>query len=184
MQMKNSVEITRGYQFRYMILRHFIAVVCILLFEWVLFSFFGMPIAKYILSGLCTVAYGGILYSAASKLARFDKKNYTPLEPERKWGVFWGVAISAMIGIFMVLFVFARYIPYVGGYIVLLFFLITGPYFGFLVDGAGTIPVYAAVLMLAIPILASTLGYIAGSSDFTLAEKLDDLTFEKDEEEE
>ena len=181
--MRNSVEITRGYQFRYMILRHFIAVGSILLFEWVLFVFFAMPVVKYILSGGCTLAYGGILYSAASKLAKFDKKPYTPLKPERKWGILWGLAISAMVALCMLLYYCSQFVPSFGGWLVLLFYLMTGPYFGFLIDAGGVIPLYAAVLMLGVPVLSCSLGYIAGSSDFVLAEKLDDLTFEKNEDE-
>ncbi len=182
--MKNSVEITRGYQFRYMFTRHFVAVACIMLFEWVLFVFFGSHIARYVLSGACTVAYFAIMYSAASKLAKFDAKSYTPLQPDIRWGIYWGLALSGMIGALTLLFVFSDNMGAVGGAIKLIFYLVTAPCFGFMLDEPGKIKLYAVIIILAVPFAACVLGYIAGSSGFTLVEKLDDLTFEKEDDNE
>ena len=48
----------------------------------------------------------------------------------------------------------------------------------------GHIGIVAIVLMIIVPIAATTLGYIAGCKRFELAENLDKLIYEKEDKEE
>ncbi|MBQ3427136.1 MAG: hypothetical protein IJH37_08340 [Clostridia bacterium] len=185
--MENSIDITRKYQFLYMLGRHFAAVgICFVIEAVAFLSFFTKPVAQYICSGIFTLVYGGILYSAASRLAGFDRKPYTPLRPELKWGIMWGVMISIVIALFIVMYkinwavnnstdnALALFI------INVLFYICIAPFWGF-VRANGMIPVWTIALMLIIPVVSCTLGYYAGMKKFDLIGKLDDMTFEKDE---
>ena len=188
--MRNSVEITRGYQFGYMILGHIIAVLIAIVFESIAcWYFLDKPVAKYIVAAVFTVVYGLVIYSKASKLAGFDAKTYTPLEPHIKWGVLWGVAISATVLAWCIIFrlnwilfstdgKMTEIIPVI---VNLIFYVWTSPYFGFMSDSGAEIPAFAGALMLAVPIAASTLGYLAGMRHFDIIEKLDSLTVEKND---
>jgi drug/metabolite transporter (DMT)-like permease len=178
-----------------MILRHLIAVLIIIVFEAVAFWYFlDKPIARQVLAGIFTIVYGLILYSYSRKLAALDNKPYTPLKPDIKWGVLWGLAISATVAVMLVLYKFnwhhfsavsedgTPYITNIAAIIVnLLFYIWTGPYFGFIDNSGGGIAVYAQILMIIVPIAATTVGYVAGVKNFDLVEKLDSMTLEKNE---
>ncbi|MBR0366169.1 MAG: hypothetical protein IJH94_05145 [Clostridia bacterium] len=185
--MKNSVDITRKYQFFYMLGRHFAAVgICFVIEAVAFLSFFTKPVAQYICSGVFTVVYCGILYSAASRLAGFDRKPYTPLKPELKWGVMWGVMISLIIGLFLVMYKINWAVNnnpdngMVLFIINIIFYICAAPFWGF-IGANGAIPIWTVVLMLVAPIVACTLGYHAGAKNFDIITKLDSMTFEKDD---
>lgn len=185
--MKNSLEITRKYQFLYMLGRHFTAVLICFVIEAVAFyGFFTKPLARYIVSGIFTVVYGGMLYSGALKLAGFDRKNYTPLKPEIKWGIMWGVMISAIMAVFMIVFKVNRAVNSIDGNTVLMvviniiFYIAVSPFWGF-IGGSGEIPGFAAAIMLTVPLAACTAGYLAGMKNFDVINKIDSMTFEKDD---
>lgn len=191
--MRNSLDITRKYQFGYMLLHHLITVLAIIILEAVAFWYLlDKPIGKQILAAAFTVVYGLAIYSYARKLAVWDNKPYTPLKPELKWGLFWGLAISATVGIFLIIYklnwqffsaVGESGIPYLtNGWSIavnILFYVWNGPYFGFVKAEGGSIEIYGQILMLAVPIIAATLGYKAGIDNFDLMEKLNSLTVEK-----
>ena len=191
--MRNSVEITRGYQFMYMLRTHLLAVFVSMAFEAMAFwAFLSKPIARFVVAGIFTIVYAGMIYSAAAKLGKFDTKTYTPLKPEPKFGLLWGLAISATVAVFLCvyminwkLFSTDGGLNNIGSVIYNLFFCFwTAPYFGFYDVSGGGIPVFAIVLMLAVPVAASFIGYYAGMTRFDIIEKLDSMTFEKDDDEE
>lgn len=188
--MKNSIEITRAYQIRYMILHHLIAVAICGVFEAVAaWYFLDKQIARYVVAGIFAVIYGLLIYSSARKLSLLDNKPYTPLRPHIKWGVIWGLAIAATVAVFTLIYklnwiMFSQDGGMTNIFSVILnilYYVWTAPYFGFMPDFGGNIPAYTVVIMFAVPVIASTLGYWAGIRKFDLLEKLDSLTFEKEE---
>ena len=118
-----------------------------------------------------------------------DNKPYTPLRPHIKWGFIWGLSIAATVAVFTLIYklnwtLFSDGTGVSNIFSVLLnilYYIWTAPYFGFMPDMGGNIPLYTVILMIAMPIAASALGYWAGSKKFDLLEKLDSLTFEKEE---
>lgn len=191
--MRNSVEITRKYQIGNMILQHLLAAFVSIVFELVAcWYFLDKPVARYIVAALFTAVYAGMLYSRAHRLAAFDCKPYTPLEPELKWGFVWGLCISATVAFSIIVFrlnwtLFSDGTTMsnaVSSFINILFYIWTAPYFGFISDTGGIIPPFAIVLMVLVPIAASAIGYLAGMKNFDLIAKLDSLTVEKNTEDE
>lgn len=188
--MKNSIEITRGYQIGYMILHHLLAALICGVFEAVAaWYFLDKQIARYIVAGVFTVIYGLLVYGSARKLSLLDNKPYTPLRPNIKWGFIWGLSIAATVAVFTLIYKLNWLIFSEGNGVTnifavilnILYYVWTAPYFGFMPDMGGNIPAYTIVLMMAVPIAASALGYWAGIKKFDLLEKLDSLTFEKEE---
>lgn len=188
--MKNSIEITRSYQIRYMLLHHLFAVLICGVFEAVAaWYFLDKQIARYVVAGLFSIVYGLLIYGSARKLSLLDNKPYTPLRPNIKWGTVWGLAVAASVAVFTLIykinwsyFVDNGAMTNIFSVILnILYYVWTAPYFGFMPDTGGEIPAFALVIMVAVPIIASTLGYWAGIHKFDLLEKLDSMTFEKDE---
>ncbi len=190
--MRDSVKITRKYQFGYMIARHFISVLICLVFEAVAFYAFltGSP-GKYIVSGIFTIVYGLLMYSSSVKLSEFDARPYTPLKPDLKYGILWGAAVSGILLVCVVIYkinwiafgtdnglstLFSVTVNFI-------FYIVTAPFYGFIVNDSGNIPIYGIALMVVVPIAACGVGYLAGINRFDLLQKLDDMTFEKNDEE-
>ena len=191
--MKNSVEITRGYQIGHMILWHLAAAMVCIVFELVAcWYFLDQPVARYVIAGIFTVVYAFLIYDRAHKFAAFDAKSYTPLQPELKWGLVWGVCIAGITAAAIVIYRLNWMFFSVDGamtnifsiIINLMFNLWTAPYFGFISDTNGIIPIFAMILMIVVPIISSVLGYFAGMKHFDIIAALDSLTVEKTEEDE
>lgn len=196
--MRNSVDITRKYQFGYMILQHFLIALVAIVFEALAFWYFlDKQIGRQIVACVFTVVYGFGLYSASRKLSVWDSKPYTPLQPRLKWGFLWGLAITATVALMLTVYKFnwhafsavdengVRYLTSLPAVLLnLLFYLWTAPYFGFVQNQGGGIEIYGQILMLIVPPIATTLGYKAGMTNFDLLEKLDSMTLEKNTEEE
>lgn len=192
--MRNSIEITRKYQFAYMLLRHIIALLVCALFECCIFFWaLNMNIMRYVASGIFVLVYGGMLYSNARKLALLDGKPYTPLKPEPKWSWLWGIMISAtMLAAIGICYANKAWLisdssttTLVSIALNVIVFIWTVPYYGFLTASGTLMPsVPVAAVMLIVPMLACVIGYRAGMKKFDILEKLDALTFEKEEDEE
>lgn len=189
--MRNSTKITRKYQFGYMLLRHLAAVGVAAILQAIAFWYFlEKPIMRYIVATVFAVIYGMMLYSSARRLSVYDKKPYTPLQPDAKYGLLWGIMISSTILLFIIIYKLNWLLFSVDGIINnwvsivvnALFYLWVSPYFGFMSEGGGGIPIYAVIIMLIIPIAACYLGYIAGNRNFDILQKLQNMTFEDDEE--
>lgn len=190
--MRNSVDITRKYQVGYMLLHHFMAVVvCAVIQAVAAWYFLDKTVARYIVGTIFTIIYGFYIYGSARTLSLFDNKNYTPLRPNIKWGVIWGLVITATVAVSIVVykanwafFSSDGSITNVASVILnLLFYLWNAPYFGFFPDNGGSINNVLVVVMLLIPVVSSTLGYWAGNKRFDIAEKLNSMTYEKNDDE-
>ncbi|MCH5211756.1 MAG: hypothetical protein J1G06_01960 [Oscillospiraceae bacterium] len=191
--MRNSVEITRKYQFGYMLLQHLKAVgVCIVFQAVACWKFLGLTPGKYIVGTIFALVYAGMIYSGAKKLSDFDGKPYTPLKQKLKWGIFWGIMLSAAMLFFVAIHIGVwkfwsngdGFTNVFASTLNLLFFAWIAPFFGFAQQCYGSVPLYLVAIFTFLPIIMSTLGYYAGIAKFDVLEKLDALTFEKDEDDE
>lgn len=182
--MKNSVEITRKYQFGYMILAHIKALAVCGVFEAVAFYKFILEggLTGKIFAGVFALIYGLVMYSYSHKLSNFDNKPYTPLEPNIKFGFLWGAAAALLNIIFVLAYMLSFGHSTVGVWVTILSIFMLAPYAGALETGT-IIPLFIAA-MIVIPMAATTLGYLAGNKKFDILEKIDSLTIEKDEDEE
>ena len=191
--MRNSVEITRKYQFGYMLLQHLKAVgICIVFQAVACWWFLTLTPGKYIIGTVFGLVYAGMIYSGAKKLSDLDGKSYTPLKQELKWGVLWGIMLAATmlafvaihIGVWKVWGGGETFTNIFASTMNILFFVWSAPFYGFMQECYGSVPIYLVAVFAVLPVLMSTIGYYAGITKFDILEKLDALTFEKDEDEE
>lgn len=190
--MRNSVNITRKYQVGYMIGRHtFAAFVCIIMQCVALASFFNNDITRNIMGGAFAIVYLVMMYSGAWKLGEFDTKSYTPLNRECKWSFLWAailVAINLVLcGVYKYMWanvITAEGMPPVGTIILnLIFYFWNAPYIAFIKTG-GEIAWYIFAMMIALPSIGCIFGYFMGSKKLAIMDKVAELKFEKDENEE
>ena len=188
--MRESAKITRGYQFGYMILKHFLAAVFILLIELLIFGqLLTMDVVKYIVSAIFIFCYAVSIYTASNTLASKDMKPYTPLNPNIKFGVLWGIAISATIIIAYVIYRINWSVFSENGSMVSLpsvlynafYMLWTSPYFGLYSSTGGEISYLVVILMVILPPIMSTLGYYTAIKKIFLSDKIIAFMHEKDE---
>lgn len=189
--MKNSVEITRGYQVGYMIRRHvFSAFVCFI-FQCVGFaSFFNNGILQNIIGGVFAAVYLIMMYLGAWRMGKNDAKGYTPLKCECKWSLLWAVILVAINIVLCVAYKYiwtykitADGIPPIGTIIVnLIFYFWNAPYIAFIQNG-GEIFGYVLAMMIGLPVIGIVFGYFMGSKKIAIIDKIMEFKFEKDENE-
>lgn len=187
--MREAVKITRKYQLARILLTQLGASGVAFVFGLVAFWYFmNMHIVKEIISIAFILVNFGMLYVATKKFAQNDNKPYTPLEPDVKMAVLWGVAVSA-VNVLFVLGYRLLWLKFgVDGSLVgilpmianSLFYYWSFPYNGLMNMDCGTVTVYSAAAMVIMPVCATVLGYIAGCKKFELAEKLDEFMYEKE----
>lgn len=187
--MRDSMKITVGYQFAYILLMQLAEVGVTLVFGLVAFWYFlNINIVKEIISIAFMAVNFAILYIASKKLAQRDCKPYTPLKPSKLKGAMFGVMISAITLVLMLLFmyVWANYSDESGIHGVIptavniLFYCWSFPYTGIMGLYNGHFMEYAGIIMLILPPAATLAGYIAGCKNIELAEKLDKFVYEKE----
>ncbi len=192
--MKNSMDITRGYQIGYVLLRAlFGSFVCMMLEFAMFMSFFHIPVLKYIMGGIVVLIYACFLYTASATLGKFDAKEYTPLKVQYYRPLIWG-AIIAGINILMVVVYMLNWsmmpqnaeVPSVISIIInAVFYFWNSPYFAFIVRNVGeNLPLYVILMSVFVPPVACFLGYYAGSRKIFVSDKLNDFMFEKGDSEE
>lgn len=189
--MRDSMKITVKYQFGYMLLMQLAASGVTFVFGMVAFWYFlNMNIAKEILSVIFIAVNFAMLYIPAKKFAIRDNKSYTTLKNSKMKGVLFGCFISLATAILMGLFVFvwSRYSDELGIHGVMptvvnvLFYFWSFPYNGIMGLSEGAFTIYSGIIMLVVPILATTAGYIGGSNKIELVEKFEEFMYEKDDE--
>lgn len=187
--MKDSMKMTVGYQFAYILLMQLAASGVTLVFGLVAFWYFlNMRIVKEIVS----IAFMGVnfamLYIASKNMAKRDGKSYTPLKQNKIKGALFGAAVSAVTLVLMLIFlyVWSHYsdetgikgvVPMV---VNIVFYCWSFPYNGIMGLFHGQFTVYSGIIMLILPIAATAAGYIAGCKNIELAEKLDRFIYEKE----
>ena len=186
--MRESIKITRKYQFGYMLLKHVTTVFFILLIELLIFGqLLTMNIVKNIMAGIMIFCYSVSMYTSSNTLASKDMKPYTPLKADIKFGFLWGVTISATIAVVYVFYrinwtVFATEGSMVGIWPVLynVFYMFwTAPYFGLSSSEGGSVPYYVVAIMLIIPPVMTTMGYYTAVKKIYLSDKLIAFMHEK-----
>lgn len=187
--MKDSMKMTVVYQFMYILLMQLAASAVAVVFGLVAFSYFlTINIAKEIVSLALMTMNFAMLYIYAKKFAVLDNKPYTPLKSSLLKGVLFGVFIAVLNVLMMIMlsFVWKFWGDANGAEGVIriivnaIFYLWTFPYGGFMNLDQGHFSIVSAIFMVIMPIAATTSGYIAGCKKFELAEKLDSLMYEKD----
>lgn len=192
--MRNSVDITRGYQIMYMLGRTlFASFLCILIEILVLINFLDVEVLRTIAGIGMIIVYGIILYVGASNLGKFDAKPYTPLKPQMIRPVIWG-GVIALVSV--ALFVIYKMnwgtllqgdgLPSVLSLVINgVFYFWNAPYLAFFIGNSdGYISPVIISVMLAYPFVICFLGYLAGSKGFSVIDKFTGFMFEKPDSEE
>lgn len=160
---------------------HAISVMIITIFG---FGFMSWMLEKPTLYAICciimTLIYFSAIYSKAWDAAARDKKPYT----ETSVYIFKGAVLAAGILILNLLlwlgYIFAWTFLIIDGYLSsataiiynILYVINTFMYSGFVTISEGHTAWYGYLFIYLVPLIASTIGYIAGVHDFTLSDKL------------
>ena len=188
--MRESTRWTTKYQFVNMLLTNLKATaIAFVFFAGAFYGFIDKPGIKEILSIVFITMYFGIVYSRAHKFALLDTKDYTVTKPSLLKGFLFGVAISLTYAVFLIIYALMWKYAGVDGTInsvpawiySIVFWFYTIPYGGIMGLAHGQMMWYSEVLMLLIPILATTLGYLAGLKGFKLMDKMAGAIYEKNE---
>ena len=112
-----------------------------------------------------------------------DAKSYTKMTVKPSYSMLWGISIAVInILAFLVCNSLGAWVltySIVSHIVRFLSYILFSPYLTLFIN-ASAMPLYVIVMMVVIPILFSYLGYIAGSKRFSILEKIQSLTFEKD----
>jgi hypothetical protein len=185
--MKDSMKMTVKYQFLNMLLMHLGAAGVTFVFGMVAFWYFlSQPVWKEVLSVIFMAVYCSMLYLRAKKFAAIDNKPYTPLKPHMAKGFLFGLEISVVTFILLVLFKLMWTFFCVDGGVVgviptainVIFYFWSFPYNGIMGLSEGLMTWYSEVLMLVLPIVFCTLGYVAGSKNIEIIEKFENYMYE------
>lgn len=185
---KDTINLTVGYQYRHMVISHIISVFVSLVLQLIVFSWMlEKPILKEIDGILFTIIYFFTVYGAAGGVAKHDNKSYTKLQPDMRKGFFMGLMLSVITIILFIAYKFVWFKFGVDGslqnWAAMLvngvFVIWTFPYFGLMNISQGSISIYSIIIMIAVPIAASTLGYIAVCKKFDLWDKIISFVYVK-----
>lgn len=188
--MKDSMKITVPYQFGQVLLTHLGAAVIAFTFQSVAFWYFiERMVFKEILGVVFTLIYAGMIYQKVDFMSVRDHREYTPLKPSLVKGVMFGVLTAAVTFVLFLLWKYAwTYSVNDGGltgvwaHIVNVVFVVwTFPFYGLMHADHGTVSVVGMIAMFAVPIAASTLGYISGKRGINLADIIQRAAYEKEE---
>lgn len=189
--MKNFNEITRGYETRHMLLRHF-AALCVCFFLQMMFfmDLFGYSAIRIITCIVFVGIYFSMMYMAAQSYAKKAAKTYTKTTQNVKWAFAYAGIICGINIISLILFkfnwnFFSDGTTMTNLYAVvynLVFYFLQSPYLSILyMQVSGNVPVVTIILMLAIPFASCVLGYAAGMKNFSVTETLRKGMFEKND---
>lgn len=188
--MRDSMKMTVKYQFVYVLLMQLAASGAIFVFGMVAFWYFlTINIAKEILSVIFMGVNFAMLYIPAKKFALLDNKPYTPLRPSKVKGMLFGALVSAVSLILMALFclLWAKFSDEAGIHGIFptvvnaFFYFWSFPYNGIMGLAMGRFTPYSAVIMILLPIAATSIGYINGCKKIELVEKFEEFMYEKEE---
>ncbi len=187
--MKDSMKMTVGYQFCYMLLMQTVASGVTVVFGLIAFWYFlSVNVAKEALSVIFMIINFAALYMTSKKFAKLDNKSYTPLKPNKIKGVLFGVFIALVTMILTVMFkiIWIKFSNETGltGVIPIIinavFYYWTFPFNGILGLNDGRFMWYAVPIMAALPIAATVCGYTAGCRNFDISEKINKFVYEKE----
>lgn len=186
--MRNSVDITRGYQIMYMLGRALFGAFLSLLIEVIVFvNFLDVEVLRTVIGVIMIITYGIILYIGASMLGKFDAKPYTPLKPQMVRPVIWGGIIACISVISLMVYrinwmvlLQGEEVPSILSLIINgLFYFWNSPYLAFFIGNNGNVDIVITVVMIVYPFITSFLGYLAGIKSFSIIDKFTVFMFEK-----
>ena len=185
--MRETTKMTVPYQFGYILMGHIVSsgvvmILTLIAFLWAL----EKPVLKEILGSIFVLSYALAIYGRAAEMAKRDNKPYSRLKPDMKKGVLFGVMISVttFIVVLAVKFVWATYstgngLNNIGSILVNVFYCFwTAPYYGIMGLSKGMVTWYSYVLFAVVPILSTTLGYLAGCKGFEILTIVSRLQYE------
>lgn len=188
--MRDSMKITVPYQIWITILTHIEAAGIAFVFQTVAFWYFiGKGVFKPILGIIFTLIYAGFIYHVVRKLAIRDYKSYTPLKPSVFKGVMLGVILSLITALLFVSWKLVWMYSSTDGslngafatIINLVFTYWTFPFFGIMGTYGDKITIVGQIVMFAVPIIASTAGYLSAKYNIDLADMFQRSVYEKPE---
>ncbi|MBQ7794585.1 MAG: hypothetical protein IJ366_08740 [Clostridia bacterium] len=145
------------------------------------------PIGYTIFSAVFTLIYFSAIYSKAWECAERDKKPFTPTSVYLFKGAVLSVGILVFNVVLWAAYLFAWRSLTIDGAMVtatgiiynVLYVINTFMYSGFVKITQGVVPWQAHLIIMLVPLVASTIGYIAGVKNFTLSDKLMPFIYEK-----
>ena len=186
--MRTSTKWTTKYQIGSIFLSHLEAIGISFVFLSVAFYILMTKnVIREILSIIFILVYFGTIYSRAHKFATFDLKDYTPTKADIKKAFLGGVFISLSYVAVLIGYRLIWEFCSVDGVLLslpsfiysLFFYVYTIPYNGIMGISHGEIMWYSKVLMIAVPPLATSLGYFMGLRKISIMEKISTLIYEK-----
>lgn len=169
---------------------HAMATACIFFLGMFLASLvFGTEVGKYLFAVLSLLIYAVVLYSDAYDIAKRDKKSYTKEEPYFYKGFLLPVLLSIVtVVLYIIYFLVWKYMAVDGvlnipGVLLNMIFIIWSFAFNGIIGlGNGYMNWYGYIIVIAVPIIISGIGYIAGLKDFDLHSKISKFIYENKEE--
>jgi len=175
-----------SHQLISVVLNHFVTCLVEL---FIIFAFFAWSIGKTpaqeIIAIILMLLYISMIYIKANELAIYDNRPYSPTKPDYRKPVLWAAVIILITYLLYAFFLFVwksgDSIP-VGTTVLgnFLFVLWTSPFMGIMGSAKGEIMWYSHIFFVAVPMLASVGGYVAGLKKFYLGEKLNKFMYKKE----
>lgn len=145
------------------------------------------PVWEAVFSVFFTLFYFSIVYRKAWDYASHDKKPYVEMTPYKAKGAVLSIGILLLNLILWIAYKFSwtfmtidgSLATYTGVFYNVAYIFNTFMYVGFINLSNGSMNWYGHIIIYAVPLAASTLGYIAGLKDFTLSDKLMPFIYEK-----
>lgn len=160
---------------------------CSVLYFLCMFWSAEKPVWAATMSVILCIIYFAEIYSKAWICAERDNKSYTTTFPYPFKGTVLSIGILILCFILWLLYKFTWTFLTIDGYIHsytgflynVLFVLNTIMFTGFSAPKTGNTALYVQLLMYLLPVVASTIGYFAGTKGFMITEKLMPFIYEK-----
>ena len=160
---------------------------CSVLYFICMFWSADKPFWAAVMSGILTLIYFSEIYQKAWACAERDNKSYTETTPYLFKGTVLSIGILVYYLIIWLLYIFTWNALTIDGSIAtwtgliynVIYVLSTIMYTGFSTPASGNVAWFVQLLIYIVPVIASTLGYIAGEKGFMLTEKLIPFIYEK-----
>ncbi len=145
------------------------------------------PVWEAVFSVVFTLFYFSVIYRRAWDCASRDKKTYTSTSPYLLKGAVLAIGVFILNILLWIAYVFAWNFLTIDGSLAtltgilynVLYIFDTFMYTGFINLSNGSMPLYAHIIIILVPTIASALGYIAGLREFLITEKLMPFIYEK-----
>lgn len=170
------------------VLSHFYVVLIGVVFGFTLMTWIlGKPVYEAVFSVIFTLLYFLMVYKSAWEIAAHDKKPYVDMQPYMFKGAVLSIGILILNLVLWIMYKYAWSVMTIDGalatYTAIFYNVIyvfnTFMYTGFIHLSEGHMSWYGHIIIYAVPIAASTLGYIAGLREFTFMDKLMPFMYEK-----